>query len=145
MDRTITLLILFFTLTTLSACSNNTSNKTVSSDATKSSLKKQNTIETGTVLAVKSVFIKPETLRPRVGVSIGSGGYRGISGGFDVGNVVRVIRDSNKPKYQQEIVVKKTNGDTISITQVTREQFKKGDQIKLILLSNGEARVIHTK
>lgn len=138
---------LFMTLV-LSACSNNaTSNTTrnATNNATNTSLNKQKTSENGTILAVKSITIKPEQLRPHVGVSIGSGGYRGISGGFDIGNVVRVIQDTSKPKYKQEIVVRKSNGDTVSITQTTREQFKKGDQIKLILLKNGEARVIHAK
>jgi len=134
------LFIFLFTLS-LSACSNNATNSTTSN--TTSSLNKQNTTETGTVLAVKSVYLKPERLRPHVGVSIGSGGYRGVHGGFDVGNVVRVIQDTNKPKFEQEIVVRKTNGDTISITQITRERFKKGEHVKLILLSSGEARVIH--
>lgn len=123
---------LFFALT-LTACS---------SQATNTPLSKSQTVETGTVVAVKSIYLKPEKLRPSVGVSIGSGGYRGVHGGVDVGNVVRVIRDANNPRFEQEIIIRKTNGDTVAITQISKEMFKKGDNVKLILIKNGEARVI---
>ncbi len=118
--------------TTLGACSTTNTNTRLDKKGT----------QTGTVLAVKSTYIKPETLHPRVGVSIGSGGYRGIYGGFDVGNVVRAARDANHPNYRQILTVQQSNGDTVAITQISRQTFKPGDAVKLILV-NGEARVIH--
>jgi len=33
-------------------------------------------------------------------------------------------------------------GETVAITQVSNERFKRGDNVKLILIKNGEARVI---
>lgn len=142
MNHNFTLLFTLLIILSLSACTNNTT-KSTTSKTIHTQLNKQTSTETGTVLAVKSMTIKPEKLRPRVGVSFGSGGYRGVHGGFDIGNVVRALQDSNKPKYEQEIVVRKNNGDTVSITQITREHFKKGDQVKLIVLRTGEARVVH--
>jgi len=129
------LLNLFLTtaaIVTLSACSTTNTNTRVDKKGT----------QTGTVLAIKSTYIKPETLHPSVGVSIGSGGYRGIYGGFDVGNVVRAARDANNPNYRQIITVQQSNGETVAINQISREHFKPGDPVKLILV-NGEARVIH--
>lgn len=129
---------IFFLIFSVSGCSSNPS-----STADNKHINNHIKTETGTVLAVKSIYIKPETLRPNVGVSIGSGGYRGVHGGFDVGNVARVIRDANKPRFKQDITIRKTNGETIAISQISRELFKQGDQVKLILISTGEARVIH--
>ena len=116
----------------LSACSNTNTNTRADKKGA----------QTGTVLAVKSIAIKAETLRPSVGVSIGSGGYRGIYGGFDVGNVIRAARDANSPSFKQTITVKQSNGETVAITQTSRQAFKQGDTVKLILV-NGEARVVH--
>ena len=125
-------LITLFLSITLSACSSTHTNTRIDKQGT----------QTGTVLKVKSTYIKPETLRPRVGVSIGSGGHAGVYGGFDVGNVVRVFRDANSPSYRQVITVRQANGETVAITQTSKEHFKKGETVKLILV-NGEARVIH--
>lgn len=129
------LAILLITFT-LSACSNNTSN---TSENASSGVK--NT-ETGTVLNVRSIYLKPERLRPSIGISVGSGGYRGAYGGIDVGNVARVIKDANKPRFEQTIIVKTSDGNTAEITQVSREMFKRGDKVKVVL-QRGEARVIH--
>lgn len=126
-------LFVIFVVTALSACS---ANQTYSS-ANSASVKQR-----GTVVAVQRTYLKPETLRPSVGVSVGSGGYRGVYGGVDVGNVVRVIKDANLPRFEQRIIVRTTNGETVSITQISRERFKRGDPVNLVLLNNGEARVI---
>jgi len=130
--RLLTLFLSAAITATLSACSTTNTNTRLDKKGT----------QTGTVLAVKSTYIKPETLRPSVGVSIGSGGYSGIYGGFDVGNVVRAARDANSPNYRQIITVQQSNGETVAITQISRQAFKQGDRVKLILV-NGEARVIH--
>ncbi len=125
-------LILLFSLT---ACSSNTANN---------QLGKQQTVETGTVVSVKTIKIKPEEIRSygNVGVGVGSGGYRGVYGSVDVGTLARLFRNATGPKTAQEIIVNKTNGETVAITQEAKENFKQGDSVK-ILLRNGEARVIH--
>lgn len=128
-----TILITLFTSLSLLACSSQTATTRISN---------QQTVETGTVLAVKSIYLKPERLRPSLGVSVGSGGYRGVYGGVDVGNVARVISDANNPKFEQEIIVRKSNGETVAITQISNERFKRGENVKIILIKNGEARVI---
>ena len=132
MKKPLPTLLLTSAIATLSACS--TTNINTRAD-------KQGT-QTGTVLAVKATYIKPETLHPNIGVSIGSGGYGGVYGGFDVGNVVRAARDANSPNYRQVITVQQSNGETVAISQISRQAFKPGDHVKLILV-NGEARVIH--
>lgn len=129
--------ILLITLT-LTACSNQMGNGNTVNTASS----KQKSMETGTVIHVRSIYLKPERLRPNIGVSVGSGGYRGAYGGIDVGNVARVIRDANKPRFEQKIIVKINDGNTAEITQVSRETFKKGDKVKVVL-QRGEARVIH--
>ncbi len=117
---------------TLGACSSTNSNTWADGQGA----------QTGTVLAVKATYIKPETLHPSIGVSIGSGGYSGVYGGFDVGNVVRAVRDAKSPSYRQIITVRQSDGKTVAITQISRQVFKPGEPVKLILV-NGEARVIH--
>lgn len=126
-------IFLFLLTFSVSACSTQTTNTRIDPQLVKS---------VGTVISVKSTYIKGETLRPSLGGYIGSGGYRGVYGGIDVGNVVRTVRDANSPRYSQRIIIRQANGDTVAITQISREPFKVGDPVKIVLL-NGEARVIH--
>jgi len=128
----ITLLIFIFLL---SACSTNHKD---------SQLNQQQTVEAGTVVSVKTIEIKPEKIDSygNVGVSVGSGGHSGVYGAVDVGTLGKIFRNATKAKTALEIIVKKESGDTVAITQDTKESFKKGETVK-ILLRNGEARIIH--
>ena len=107
-------------------------------------LGKQQTVETGVIVAINTFTIKPERIRSygNVGVGVGSGGYRGIYGSVDVGTLARLFRNVTGPQKAHEIIVKKTNGETVAVTQLAKENFKAGDKVK-ILLRNGEAVVIH--
>ncbi len=137
-------LILAITVISISACSNNTvenqAAKTSEKDATIGQIQ---TVEAGTIVAINTYTIQPERIRSygNVGVGIGSGGYRGIYGSVDVGTLARLFRNATGPKKAYEIIVKKTTGETVAITQLQNDNFKKGDAVK-ILLRNGEARVI---
>lgn len=125
-------LILFLLL---SACS---------SSQTDNQIGKQQTVETGTVVAVKTVNLTPEKINSygNVGVSVGSGGHSGVYGSVDVGTIGKLFRNATGPKTALEIIVKKDNGEVIAITQASKVSFKKGDYVKL-LLRNGKAQVIH--
>ncbi|MEE9326021.1 MAG: hypothetical protein V3U71_01920 [Cocleimonas sp.] len=107
-------------------------------------LNKQQTVELGTVISVKTVKLKPESIDSygNVGVSVGSGGHSGVYGSVDVGTIGRIFRNATRDKVAQEIIVKKKSGETIAVTQDNKISFSKGDKVKL-LLRNGKARVIH--
>ena len=130
-------LILIPSLITLSGCS---SKKTVVPTGKAVNMQK---IETGTVVSVKTIAIKPETTtRPygNVGISIGSGGRSGVFGSVDIG---RIFRNSTKPTTALRLIINKSNGEMVAITQaVSKENFKQGDTVKL-LIENGKAKVIH--
>ena len=131
-----------FLLTLLSACSNTTTNK-----VNKPKPKTINTkmeVQTGTVLAVNKLVTQPKQYRPRanVGVSVGSGGHAGIYGAMDVLSIGRLLRGPEKPKVAYNIIVKRDNGEVVSVTQPATIHFNRGDKVK-ILQQNGEARVIH--
>ncbi len=122
-------------LLSLSACSSNTvNNQSV----------KQGSVETGTVISVRTAPIEPEKINSygNVGVGIGSGGYQGIFGSVDAGTIGRFFRNATGPKTAQEITVRKSNGDIVAIRQAAKATFKQGDTVK-ILLQNGKAEVIH--
>jgi outer membrane lipoprotein SlyB len=128
-------LSVFIFVIMLIGCSSNTANNRIG---------KQQTVETGTVLSMRTFNIKPEQINSygNVGVGIGSGGYRGIFGSVDIGTLARLFRNATGPKVVQEIIIRKSNGEAVAITQVATDNFKTGDAVK-ILLKNGEARVIH--
>ena len=125
--------IIFFL--SLTACSSNPANN---------QLGKLQNVETGTVINVTTVKIIPERINSygNVGVGIGSGGYRGIFGSVDVGTLARIFRNATGPKIAQEIIVRKTNGEVVAVTQASKTLFKQGDRVK-ILLRKGQAEVIY--
>lgn len=133
----------------LSACTNNantTNNK--SKPNTIQTLNNQQIVETGTVIAVRTLKIKPNANnsygRPygNVGVSASSGGFRGIYGSVDLATLGRLFKGATAAKTAQEVIVKKSTGETVAITQPFKESFAKGDSVK-ILVRNGNAQVIH--
>ena len=127
-------------IVSLSACSNNAKNTT----NTNNKAVNQQTVETGTVVSARTIKIEPQEYGPygaNVGVSGGSGGV-GVFGSIDLVTLGRLFKNVTGPKIAQEVIVKKSNGETVAITQKAKETFKAGDKVK-ILLRNGEARVIH--
>lgn len=118
----------------LSACTANTVD---------SQLNKQQKVESGTILSVKIIKIKPEKIDSygNVGVSVGSGGHNGVYGSVDIGTIGKLFRNVTRDKISQEIIVKKDSGNIVAITQDTNVTFKKGDKVRL-LLRNGKARAI---
>lgn len=136
------ILTLFLTLGLsfgLSACSN--TEKAKPKYKTIQTLNEQQKVETGTIVSVRNINIEPRHhSRPSIGVAASSGGFRGIYGSIDVGTLSRIF-GNNKTTEAQEIIVKKTSGDTIAITQVSKEKFKQGETVK-ILLRNGKSIVV---
>ncbi len=131
----------------LNACSNN-ANNTKNKPKTIQTLNKQQKVELGTVVAVRTIQIKPSEnntyVSPygNIGVSASSGGFRGIHGSIDLATLGRLFKNNSETKTAQEIIVKKNSGETVAITQELKENFKQGDSVK-ILIRNGNAQVIH--
>jgi outer membrane lipoprotein SlyB len=98
-------------------------------------------VERGTITQVKKIAITKDSdsLGSTIGVSVGSGGYAGIYGAFDI---TKIFSAMNKPAQQLELIVRKQNGEFVAITQPLGGNFKVGDKIK-ILLRNGLAVVQH--
>ena len=98
-------------------------------------------VELGTITGLKTVATTKNTdsLNSSVGVSVGSGGHTGIYGAIDISKIFAAL---NKPAKQLELLIKKQNGDFITITQPLGGNFKVGDKVK-ILLRNGLAVVQH--
>lgn len=122
----------------LSACSNN---QKVSTGAIENIQK----IEIGKIVSVKTVPLNPEKINSygNVGVSVGSGGHGGVYGSVDLSTLGKLYRNATKPTTAQQLIIIKANGETVAITQATsKESFKIGDSVKL-LLQNGKAKVIH--
>jgi len=114
----------------LSACSN--TEKAKPKYKTIQTLNEQQKVETGTVVSVRDVQIQQRHhSRPSIGVAASSGGFRGIYGSVDVGTLSRIF-GKNQSNDAQEIIVKKSIGDTIAITQVSQEKFRKGDIVKIL-------------
>jgi len=130
----------------LSACSNNVPNKP--KPKTINTLNNQQQVELGTVVAVRTIQIKPDANRSygspfsNIGLSASSGGFRGIYGSINLATLGRLFKNTSAAETAQEIIVKKNNGETVAITQVFKENFKQGDAVK-ILIRNGNAQVIH--
>ncbi len=98
-------------------------------------------VELGTITGLKTVATTKNTdsLNSSVGVSVGSGGHTGIYGAIDISKIFAAL---NKPAKQLELLIKKQNGDFITVTQPLGGNFKVGDKVK-ILLRNGLAVVQH--
>ncbi len=123
----------------LSACSN--TEKAKPKYKTIQTLNEQQNVETGTVVSVRNIQVTPRNYsRPSIGIAASSGGFRSVYGSIDVGSLSRIF-GSNRKVEAQEIIVKKSTGDTVAITQVSKEKFKQGETVK-ILLRDGKSIVV---
>jgi len=135
--KTLALTLSLLTAISLSACSNN--------KAANSKIENMQKIEMGKIVSVKSVPVKPEDIDSygRIGVSVGSGGRGGVFGAVDLATIGKLYRNATKPTTAQQLIVTKSNGETVAITQAnSKEVFKIGEKVK-ILLKDGKAKVIH--
>jgi len=116
----------------LAGCSNNNSVNTFQE------------VQKGSVVAVNQTIIRAKPIRPRanVGVSVGSGGHPGIYGAVDIFTLGHLLGIKRKDKVMQEVIVKRSNGTLVAITQPFNTMFRRGDQIKIVK-QDGEARVIY--
>ena len=99
-------------------------------------------VELGTIVQLKKVILTNDASLANagnIGVSVGSGGHSGVYGSINAGTIIRALRG---PTKRLEIVIKKSNGEHVSVTQALGGNFKVGDKIK-ILLRNGLAVVEH--
>lgn len=140
--------LMMITLLSFFLCINGCSNNAKNSTQTKQTLNTQQKVEFGKVVAVRMVQLKPDHnhsnnhILSNVGVAASSGGFRGIYGSVDLATLGRLFNNNSKTNTAQEIIVKKTTGETVSITQPFKENFKQGDNVK-ILIRNGYAQVVH--
>ncbi|MEH6457193.1 MAG: hypothetical protein V7749_12760, partial [Cocleimonas sp.] len=101
----------------LSACSNNAPKKP--KYKTIQTLNNQQQVETGTVVSVRTIQVKPDANKSygspygNVGVSASSGGFRGIYGSIDLATLGRLFKGATATKTAQEIIVKKSTGETV--------------------------------
>ena len=144
LSRSVFVVTVIGLMLSLSSCSN-----TIGKEKTKTTqtLNKQQKVEFGTVVAVRTVQIKADTKTSanpygNIGVSASSGGFRGIHASIDLATFSRLFKNNTEVKTAQEVIVKKSIGETVAITQAFKENFKKGDTVK-ILVRNGYAQVIH--
>ena len=130
------------TLFSFSGCSSLSSSKEDEDEPLPVNIEQK--IETGIVLGVRIIEIKPEPVHSygNVGVTLDSSGTSGIQGSVDLKTIGTLYRNATKDKTAQEIIVKKDIGETVAITQSTNEIFKVGDRIK-VLKREGKAVVIH--
>ena len=122
----------------LSACSNN-------QKASTGAIANVQKVEMGKIVSVKTVSLSSEKINSygNVGVSVGSGGHSGVYGSVDLSTLGKLYRNATTPTTAQQLIIIKSNGETVAITQPTsKEGFKIGDSVKL-LLQNGKAKVIH--
>jgi outer membrane lipoprotein SlyB len=124
-------LLLVLLATLLTACSVNQSTKTTVGQLQKT--------EVATIIQLKEISTTNDSdlLGSRMGVSIGSGGYKGIYGSFDLGKIFSAL---SKPTKQLALMVKKQNGEIIAIKQPLNNHFKVGDKVR-ILQRNGRSVV----
>ena len=125
----------------LTACSSNPPNIN-SSEGVKTAPTANNlqTVQQGTIVSLSQVSANRNTSfsdMANIGISVGSGGHRGIFGAFNAGKVIEAI---TQPTLT-EMMIKKTNGEHVVVTQPTGN-FKVGDRVK-ILIRNGQAIVQH--
>lgn len=129
------LLLTIFLTTMFSACSSNQT----------TTVENIQTIEMGTIVSINNVLVEPERINSygNVGVAVGSGGRSGIYGAVDVATLGKLFRNATKPMTALQFIIKKTNGETVAITQeASKEIFKVGEPVKLLLM-NGKAKVMH--
>ena len=130
----------------LAACSSNTSKQAsnTSAQTTKSTtpMGTISKVEIGTIVQLKKI-IQTNNVNladsGSIGVSVGSGGHSGVYGSIDAGKIFRALR---QPPKLLEIIIKKSGGTFVSVTQALGGNFKVGDKVK-ILLRNGRALVQH--
>ena len=137
-------LLLFLGLSiSLSACSNTNKVKPKPQYKTIQTFN-EHPVETGTVVSVRTIQIQQQTANSygNIGVSASSGGFSGIYGSIDLATVGRIFNKKPNTRTVQEVIVKKSNGQTVAITQIPQETFLQGDAVK-ILSRNGESQVIH--
>jgi len=99
-------------------------------------------VEIGTIVQLKTIVQTNDTSLAdsgSIGVSVGSGGHSGIYGSINAANILRALR---KPPKLLELIVKKSDGSFVSVTQSLGGNFNVGDKVK-ILLRNGRALVQH--
>lgn len=123
----------------LPACSSN------QTTATTGKIENMQKTETGTIVSIKTVTVTPEQINSygNVGVAVGSGGRGGLYGAVDVATIGKLYRNATKPTTAQQLIITKSNGETVAITQAfSKEIFKTGDAVKL-LIQDGKAKVIH--
>ena len=127
----------------LSSCSNKVENNKINTPNPNQALNKQQKVELGTVVSIRIFEVKADS-NPygNIGVSASSGGYRGVHASIDLATIGRTFNNTTTAKTAQEVIVKKSTGETVAITQPFKENFKKGDAVK-ILVRNGYAEVIH--
>ena len=128
------LLVMLLVMATLTACSN-------TKDSNLANVKE---VQQGTVVSVTLTPVKTEPIRPRggFGVTVGSGGHAGVYGSVDLATIGRILSTPAKPAMMQEIIVRRTNGSLVAITQPEKEPFRRGESIKIVHRGN-QARVIH--
>ena len=128
----------------LSACSSNASKEAASQSVKTSKVSTAmghiSRVETGRIVQLKKIIKTNDASLANagsIGVSVGSGGHAGIYGSINAGNLIRAFR---KPPKQLEIVIKKSSGGYVSVTQGLGGNFKVGEKVKIIL-RNGRAIV----
>lgn len=128
------LLLSFLLLASISACSN-------TKEANVSNVKE---VQQGTVVSVTLTPVKTEPIRPHggLGVTVGSGGHTGIYGSIDLATIGRILSTPAKQPMMQEIIVRRSNGSLVAITQPEKQPFLRGEKVKIVHRGN-EARVIH--
>ena len=116
----------------LASCSNNSSVNTFQE------------VQTGSVVAVNQTVIRAKPIKPRanVGVSIGSGGRSGLYGAVDILTLGSLLGIKKKDKVIQEVIIRRSNGTLVAVTQPFHAMFRRGDQIKIVK-QDGEARVTY--
>ena len=101
-------------------------------------------VQLGTVVSVTLVPVKTESTHPQggFGVTVGSGGHTGIYGSIDLATIGEILSPPAKPAMMQEIIVRRTNGKLVAITQREQASFHRGDKIKIV--RRGDlAHIIH--
>lgn len=140
------LITTFGLILVLNACSNSTN---TGNTVNVQNLNQQQQIETGQVLSVRNVVVNSDSQNSNnnnnvinsIGAVANSSGLNGIFGSVDVLSLGRMIaNNSNSTENAQEITVRKNNGQTVAITQVSNEKFSPGEYVK-ILVNNGKALV----
>ena len=104
-------------------------------------MNEQQKVETGTIVSVRNIDVKPANYsRPSIALAVDSSGFRSVYGAIDMTTLSHIF-GNNKTSEAQEIIVKKKTGNTVAITQVSKEKFKQGESVN-ILRRNGKSIVV---